>query len=202
MARYIVYLLLTVFVFVLIGGIVLFSYSSENGNTLGGIIADIFRVGEEDDTIVEKGDDPPSVFSGGGGSSGESSGGSSGGGSGGAKNGCTVKQLGYAFKNIWDIETCNVFEDGICLDKTIECSFEAHNLDVYSGVFKLRIDFFDSDLGSEFAFDSVSKEVSIGSNNFKLITGTIELQSSGENGLANKNIGCSFNTQETPSICI
>ena len=107
--------------------------------------------------------------------------------------GCEERQIAYALKNFYEEEICNEFNGGICIRKKMICRVEVDNLDANTGgIFSIKFSFFaDADL-----IDSKIVGDFVGVNEFKIFESILDLDDS--NGLANKDISCSFNSEEVP----
>ncbi len=125
------------------------------------------------------------------------SGGSSGGGS--SSQNCIFKQISYSMINLNKTFVCNQFQGSICVDKTVTCSIVVENLDnEVNGFFDIKLIFLEEGKNQEYAFDSKTSRffLNFGENHF--FEDFTNIQSSGINGSANKNINCFFNTLEIP----
>lgn len=106
--------------------------------------------------------------------------------------GCSESQISYALKNFRENSICNTFQNTICTEKTINCAIEVYNLDDnVEGIFKLKFTFFKD----KEAFDYAYSEDKVGPKKFKTFEKTLTLTSSGDNGVANKNLSCAINTE-------
>jgi len=114
-----------------------------------------------------------------------------------SSNNCYKKRISYSLQNFIVQEECNLFTDGNCVDKTVECSMIAFNFDdSIGGDFDVSIRVFEKGLSSENylqeAFDT-SLISSMSSQNF---SETFNIQ-----GLdAGKNLDCAFSTVSVPKI--
>ena len=136
--------------------------------------------------------------SGAGGEPGAGSGGSSEGGQEGSQTpGCILTQISYSLENFKENSLCNEYDGIICTKKTINCSIEIHNGDQnYSGNFKMKVSF--NDLESSNIIDSYTQDFMININEFEIFWAEKVVESAGENGQANKEIKCVYNTVEVP----
>jgi len=139
----------------------------------------------------------------------------SGGGSGGNVGGgtetsseiiCTEKQISYSMENLNKTSVCNANQDGICTDKTVSCSVEIHNLDNdVGGIFKLELIFLKEG-GNKLTdgFDITPLELSVNPKQSQIFSHSTNIQSTGTNGTANKEINCFYNTLEVPrkEVCL
>jgi len=146
---------------------------------------------------------PPSDISGTGGSSGGSgsggSGGSSsgGGGSGGDTGGSTGSQgqTSYSVSPIVVSSVCDQFSGSTCVEKTTFCSVNVRNLNENIGkTFEVTIRFVDS-INSE-TFYSDSSSSGIGPLSSEIFSQTYNIVSSGEEGIANKEITCVYGASQ------
>lgn len=148
----------------------------------------------------------PSTTAGTSTSSGRSSGGSSGGGSSSGSSSsnpeCVLKQINYALINPDKNLICNLEQEEICLNKTIECTITIENRDSSTtGIFGIQILFVEDGKSREEYFDSHFTEFSLGPSQENTITAVSNIQSSGKEGLANQEINCFYNTLEVPQKC-
>jgi hypothetical protein len=141
------------------------------------------------------------------GAGGEPSGGSGGSGEGGQEEpqtpGCIFAQISYSLENFKENSLCNEYDGIICVRKTISCSIEIHNGDQnYSGNFKIKVSF--NDLESNNAIDSYTQDFMININEFEIFGAEKIVESTGENGQANKEIRCVYTTLEVPQkeVCL
>ena len=126
---------------------------------------------------------------GGGGSSSSSSGDSE----------CVREIIAYSLVNIKATPTCNFLQGSICTDKTVVCTTDVHNLDLISqGHFKIVAIFVEDGKISDQGFDSQSVELTIAPQDYTEFKRSTRITSEGEDGLANKQINCFFNTLENP----
>jgi len=192
--------IIILFVVVLLGGVFFLTINSKTENQ------NIFETIEEFFTKDNNGNNPDSNddFSDTGkeGSSGAGASGSSGSGSGGGNSGsqfCQMEQIKYSLLNINKNSICNVEQNGICEDKTVNCDIEVHNDDnEASGLFKIELYFVESGKNISQAIDIKTGEFTISPFQLKLFQDLINIQSTGENGTANKKINCIFQTVEIP----
>jgi len=109
---------------------------------------------------------------------------------------CQERDITYSLLNLSQNSVCNQYEDEICIDKTVFCSVEINNRDEKDGFFEIEL---------KFVLESESVPLEIKSSRFflrakesVLFEEQANFQSSGENGTANKNINCLFQTTEVP----
>jgi hypothetical protein len=167
-----------------------FDRSSDNGGSGnddggGGIFDRIFGGGS-------------GSISSGGGSSGGASGSSEGsqGGSSGSGE-CVMQEVAYSASNFISSSVCNEFHGEVCEDRSVECSIRIKNLDFnVGGVFEIEFRFFDEFTEEEFY--SSSFEQIIDPRGDYVFTYTYDVQSTGENGIANRGIDCFYSTVSIP----
>ena len=137
---------------------------------------------------------------GGGGGGGGSSGGSSLSDSEGTKNtNCFEEQISYSLRKSEENSTCNEFNGEVCVDKTVKCAVEVTNRDnETTGLFVINFGFFDRSLGEYAQIATSTKEGIVSSSSSENFESTLNLQTEGIDGNANKNIGCTFVTQQVP----
>ena len=135
--------------------------------------------------------------SGGGGDPGSGPGGDTGGGS---NANCQMQQLSYSIVNFNKNSTCNQQDgNGFCIDKNVICSVEVNNLDnSEGGIFSLLFSLAEEGLGVGSAFDTEQVEYSLIAGEERIFKSDTQIQTSGEEGLANKNIDCFYNTLQIP----
>ena len=132
-------------------------------------------------------------------SSSGSSGGSGGGGESSSSGGtpfCVTRNIAHSLVNREEINICNTEENGICINKTTNCSIEIHNNDAeLEGTFNISLNFLNE---SGFSVKSSSKEFVLGPSEKGIFQETLDIESTGINGQANQEIKCFFNTVEVP----
>ena len=208
--RHINLTLLIVIVAIVITLVMSFFYirNADDEDPIKKVVNDVVSIftGDDDNKPAES---PTSTSSSGGLISGDGSGigGGSGGGSGGSGSGsgsnCYQEYLAYSLdfsKNT----TCNNLQLGICLDKTIRCSAEIQNLDVgASGTFKVRLDYIEQGKNINDTLSTVTQDFTLSAREIELFSDTKSFQSTGENGTANQEINCIFQTLEVPqkTVC-
>ncbi len=199
MRGYIKLFLIIVFVFFISGILVYFIVYNSNEDLEGFDNLERFASGEKsgEDAVENELADLPSetVVGGGAGGGGGSGGGDGGAGASGGASGCTERQIAYALKNFVESADCNEFQGSVCVKKIMNCSLEVYNLDDNTnGIFGIRFSFLEE--GS--VFDYLSKEFNVGAGEHKIFEGVLGVESAGEDGRANKNLYCSFNTEKVP----
>jgi len=137
---------------------------------------------------------------GGGSSSSSSGGGSSSSGSSSGGTSCTNQLIPYGLLNLEKKSECNVWDEGICVDKTANCSIQLHNYDQSSvGYFTMKASFIPKG-GNESTdiFDVAQDSFEVAPNSFETFFAQTHITSTGINGLANKDIDCLTNTVGNP----
>jgi len=118
---------------------------------------------------------------------------------------CSMKQISYSLENFNKTSICNINQSGICWDKTVICSVEINNLDnEISGTFKIELMFLEKGGNKETdGFDITSSDFLLSPKQSEIFLHSTNIQSTGEDGLANKEISCFYNTLEIPKkeIC-
>jgi len=134
-----------------------------------------------------------------------SSGGSGGGGGGGSSSSgsspsCEIfEQITYSIEDINRTSVCNEYSLGNCVDKTTTCSANIKNRDSStSGLFEIEIVFVESGKPQEDFFDSKTSSFTLSPGQLIEYTDFANIQSTGEDGLANKNINCFYNSISIP----
>jgi hypothetical protein len=154
----------------------------------------IFNPGENGNAPEEE---IPIIIGGGGG--GGSEGGSGGGGGSGDLN-CFTQSVAYSLINVNKTSTCNLEQDGFCVDKTVSCSVQVHNDDNgVTGTFSVELYFVEQGKPKNQSIDYELRELTISPNQFQLFEDSTNVQSTGENGTANQEINCIFQTTEVPT---
>lgn len=153
---------------------------------------------DEDYTIenlIDNKDDSPSEQT-----SAETTGDSSGSSGSQSESTCSTKQISYSMENLNKISICNLNQSDICLDKTISCSIDIHNLDIETnGNFKMELIFLEKGKNKEIdGFDIKTSQLFVESLEYETFTDSTNIQSTGIDGLANKEISCFYNTIEVP----
>lgn len=112
-------------------------------------------------------------------------------------------EISYSIINFNKTETCNELQGEICVDKTINCDFDVYNReDSISGFFKLQIFFVEKGLSKEESFEDIFSTFFLEPKTYKKVVAFANVLSSGEEGIANKNITCLYETLEVPMKCI
>ncbi|MFH1308176.1 MAG: hypothetical protein ABIH72_04965 [archaeon] len=136
---------------------------------------------------------------------------SSGGGGGGGDSGgsstddinedpCIV-EIPYIIKSFIKNQVCNLYDGSICIDKTITCSAEVKNFDdEISGIIKIELTYSIIE-GQELYSEILSTTLDPGQQ--KTVQGEYNVQSTGIDGNANKELDCIYHTLEIPTkkIC-
>jgi hypothetical protein len=135
-----------------------------------------------------------SVSSGGSGSDG-----SSGSGSGGDLKGCDIQEISYLMGGFITQETCNLFQNGVCVEKTLVCSTVVQNLDDNTlGNFIIDVIAVEQGFANQDPIFSSIVTHSIDSGEQEIFQNIFKIQSQGENGNANKDLTCSYEPIEVP----
>lgn len=126
---------------------------------------------------------------------------------------CETKDLPYSITNF--VETSNTCNEekkdcktgflgvpydcvSYCVDKSISCSLDLNNLDSEeSGTWGIRYNFIER--GTSNVIKSQDLNYGLYPQTTKLVPGATRIQSSGKDGDANKNIGCSYNVASVPT---
>lgn len=115
------------------------------------------------------------------------------------ESGCIIKQISYSMINLNKTSTCNQYQDDICIDKTTECSIEVHNRDnEIAGFFEIELIFIEEGSNKEIPLDSKTSKFFLAPRSYNTFKDSINIQSTEQDGPANKNIICLFNTLEVP----
>jgi len=160
---------------------------------------------EDDITVVEDHSGEESVgernTSSGGGGGGDGGGGSSSS-SGGSEN-CVREQISYSMVDFNKTELCNSYSGEICIDKTVFCDVEIQNRDSAGGDFEVGLFFVERYQEMTDQFDSKIRMFQLGGGQDYFFNDTTNIQSSGADGLANKQINCYFISMIVPTkeIC-
>lgn len=127
----------------------------------------------------------------------DSSSGDSGGSS---DSGCLIRQISYSMINPNRTMICNEYQGETCINKTIDCSTEIHNRNSeVAGIFELKLIFLEEGENKENAIDTKISSFTLEPMNYEIFEEVISVQSIGEEGIANKNINCFFNTLQVPT---
>lgn len=211
MARKTWLVLLGIFIIIL-GGVLIYLIFKNFGGDVGNILG--LQKGSENEGIGDREGEGSGASSGGESGSGAEAGenkksfgggGGAGGGSGGSGSSavpetanCYNIQVPYALKNFEESFVCNDFQDGVCINKNLNCSLEVYNLDgEASGSFVLQFILFEK--GTYNQLDSALKESFLEPGNFEKIEVAFNLQSEGAEGSANKEGECRFFTESVPT---
>lgn len=117
----------------------------------------------------------------------------------GSELGCITKQISYSMINLSKKSTCNQYQDDICIDKTTECSIEVHNRDnEIAGFFEIELIFTEEGGNKEIPLDSKTSRFFLKPMTYNVFKDSINIQSTEQDGPANKDITCLFNTLEVP----
>lgn len=135
---------------------------------------------------------------GGGGGSSEGGGSTSSTSSGGAVEECTIP-INFYLINFVDRTVCLAYDNEICVEKIVNCSIEMENRDLEGdGYFNMRLSFVEQGKDITEAFDMIDQNFIIAPRERDTFAGEKAISSTGEGGLANKEIKCYFNTLVSP----
>jgi hypothetical protein len=85
-----------------------------------------------------------------------------------------------------------------CVDKTISCSLDLNNLDTEeSGTWSIRFNFVERGTNNVIKYQDTSYQLY--PQTTRSVPGAVRIQSSGKEGDANKNIGCSYAVSSVPT---
>jgi len=116
-----------------------------------------------------------------------------------SESGCITKQISYSMINLNKTSACNQYKNDICIDKTTECSIEVHNRDnKIEGFFEIKLTFIEEGGNKETPLDSKTSRFFLEPKSYNIFKDSINIKSTEQDGLANKNIICLFNTLEVP----
>ena len=99
---------------------------------------------------------------------------------------------------------CNGYSLGNCVDRTVVCSVNIENKDSeLTGEFEIELIFVETKKPEEDAFDKKILTLSLGPGQTRKISDSTRIQSTDQDGLANREINCLFNTLKVPQkeIC-
>ncbi|MEM3113479.1 MAG: hypothetical protein QXI33_03610 [Candidatus Pacearchaeota archaeon] len=111
-------------------------------------------------------------------------------------------QISYSLESLMVSQVCQTWSNEVCTEKYINCSLDVYNFDKeISGLFEVQFSISDED--RENTPISLTKSDIIGTNAFKRFVVETTLTSTEQNGIANKNLICSFQTLKVPkkNIC-
>src|SRR3989344_199710 len=135
-------------------------------------------------------------------------GGGGGGGVGGAGSGsestnseseCEETQISYSLQNFLKNTTCISFDGLDCIEKTSFCSLLVTNLDEnITGTFSINFEHYELGNQSNIIQNDL-QTFALSPDQGETFTSSIMIQSRGENGNANKEITCTFSSEEIPA---
>jgi len=125
-------------------------------------------------------------------------GGSSSSSSGGSEN-CISEQISYSMINFNKTETCNNYNGEVCIDKTVLCKVDIQNRDEAVGDFEVGLFFVERYKEMSENFDVKIRIFQLGAGENYFFNDTTNIQSLGEDGLANKGINCYFISMVVPT---
>jgi len=117
--------------------------------------------------------------------------------------GCEDFQISYSAEDFAKTSNCNQNSSGFCTDRTVNCSVDIRNFDnEVSGTFGIDFVFFELGFESNI-LDETSSSFNINAGENNLFEGITNFVSQGEDGIANKDLSCSYVTIEIPrkEIC-
>ena len=153
---------------------------------------------EEPEPPPEDDDDPspPPIYTSGGPGGGDSGGGGGGGGDGDSDSSeptCILQQISYSLKNFEKTQTCNQYDQGACINKTVTCSLQLTNLDFEtSGTFEMRFNFFEA--GQDEILESLTDSHNVGPRSPVIFSTSAQFQGPD----ADKDLTCNFHTEQIP----
>jgi hypothetical protein len=148
---------------------------------------------ENSDPHQSPGASSSSSSSSGGSSSSSSSSGSGGGES--SEQTCKTRLLRYSIITTGQTETCNEYNEEYCINKTVFCSAIIKNDDADYGEFEIGLVFVPEKKSKETdGFNRQTTRYLLASQEEVIMSGTAQINSIEEDGLANQRINCFFNT--------
>ena len=115
------------------------------------------------------------------------------------QTGCQQTQISYSLTNLKTEYVCTTFQNGECLDKTVNCSIQVRNLDyTTSGIFVVSLKFFEKN-NEAIIFQEIEKSTILEPREFNILEAEINLNSPN----ANKEVDCNFRSVQIPKkeIC-
>ncbi len=184
-------------------------FRSEKPNPVKDVVQNIIDsvTNNEDDEILFPPEEKLGGGGGGSGGGGSGGGGASSGGGGGSGDGssnCYTQEISYYILNVNKQEICNSYNGTICIDKTVSCSAEIHNEDFsISGNFHFMLSIVAIGENKDNSVKNFESTFSIAPQMFAVFEDSVNLQSSEENGPANKEYNCFYNSVEVPlaTVC-
>jgi len=108
---------------------------------------------------------------------------------------CTTRLLRYSIITTEQGETCNQYNGEYCINKTAYCSAIVKNDDSDYGEYEIELIFVPEKKGKETdGFNRQTSRYLLAPQEQITMSGTAEINSLGEEGLANQRINCFFNT--------
>lgn len=167
-------------------------------------VKEVFSLGDNNDSnefYGGSGDD-----FGGGGSGGSADSGSSGGSGGNIDKetssytgGCIPKQIAHSLTNLEYNTQCREYTGEVCINKLVNCSINIQNLDAeMAGDFEIQLSMVEDGKPKEDAIDTQTFNFYLEPQESQITQGQKEILSIGEDGQANKEIKCIFNTLSVP----
>ena len=156
-------------------------------------------VSQEDEQTGDA--DSSTGSAGGGGGGGGSSGGGGGGGGGGSSGGagdstqqCSTQQISYSLYKFNKKETCLVYQNNLCVEKTLACSASVQNLD-YSITGEFQIDFILKDSSTNQILQQETLALTIEPRQEKKFENTFQVTGSD----AEKELTCNIFSRKIPT---
>ncbi len=118
---------------------------------------------------------------------------------------CSTNQISYSMTDFNKTSICNNNQSNICIDKIVSCSVKIQNRDnEVTGFFGVEMIFIEKGKNREDAFNSSSSRFSLSPMQYEFLSDYISIISSGQDGLANKEIDCFYTTIEVPKkqVCV
>ncbi|RMD65859.1 hypothetical protein D6817_05345, partial [Candidatus Pacearchaeota archaeon] len=114
------------------------------------------------------------------------------------------QQISYSIENTSSVNNCLAQEGDVCTQRQVVCTAYVHNFDSsVSGVFGLKINFFAVDQGPQNIIASAERSANVPAGALTMFQSTQTFESTGQDGLANKEISCVYQTTHVPTrnIC-
>jgi len=134
----------------------------------------------------------PAAGGGGGGSSG-------GKGSESSQQTCSYNQISYSLIEPNKTTVCNEYQDNFCINKTITCYVKVNNRDQdVNGNFEIELIFLEKRKMQNDSFNPITSRFYLEALGKHTFGGSATINSTGEDGLANQDINCFYNTIKVP----
>ncbi len=116
---------------------------------------------------------------------------------------CETTEISYSLIDLNKTQICNENQSEICINKTIECYVKIQNREEQtSGFFEVELRFIEEGEDEDNPIEIKSSRFSLHPKGEEIFEETITIQSSGIDGIANKNINCFYNAIEVPLKCL